>query len=319
MKHIFENLKKYWYFVILILALLVVQAYCDLSLPDYTSNIIDVGIVNGGVEHQMPELITENSYNSLKLFLNEQETKDWDNAYEFSKSDKAYKLKNTDKDNMEELDSEFGNVIAVYYMMSSQQDSQFKNMSGNAQQMTPEQQQEMAKKLQEFGVDPQSPTLMYDLRKVFEKKLSSLGDSTISSYAKSFAKSEYKACGKDLDKLQTDYMFKTGAKMISMTLLMVIAAILVGFFASKTAAGVGRDLREELDKFSTASLITRSTNDVQQIQMVSVILLRMVLYAPILAIGGIINVVNYSSGMEWTIVLAVAVVVCIIGLILCRN
>ena len=130
MKHIFENLKKYWYFVILILALLVVQAYCDLSLPDYTSNIIDVGIVNGGVEHQMPELITENSYNSLKLFLNEQETKDWDNAYEFSKSDKAYKLKNTDKDNMEELDSEFGNVIAVYYMMSSQQDSQFKNMSG---------------------------------------------------------------------------------------------------------------------------------------------------------------------------------------------
>ena len=79
MKHIFENLKKYWYFVILILALLVVQAYCDLSLPDYTSNIIDVGIVNGGVEHQMPEFITENSYNSLKLFLNEQETKDWDN------------------------------------------------------------------------------------------------------------------------------------------------------------------------------------------------------------------------------------------------
>lgn len=268
MKHIFENLKKYWYFVILILALLVVQAYCDLSLPDYTSNIIDVGIVNGGVEHQMPEFITENSYNSLKLFLNEQETKDWDNAYEFSKSDKAYKLKNTDKDNLEELDSEFGNVIAVYYMMSSQQDSQFKNMSGNAQQMTPEQQQEMAKKLQEFGVDPQSPTLMYDLRKVFEKKLSSLGDSTISSYAKSFAKSEYKACGKDLD------------------------------------------------KFSTASLITRSTNDVQQIQMVSVILLRMVLYAPILAIGGIINVVNYSSGMEWTIVLAVAVVVCIIGVLM---
>lgn len=328
MKHIFENLKKYWYFVILILALLVVQAYCDLSLPDYTSNIIDVGIVNGGVEHQMPEFITENSYNSLKLFLNEQETKDWDNAYEFSKSDKAYKLKNTDKDNMEELDSEFGNVIAVYYMMSSQQDSQFKNMSGNAQQMTPEQQQEMAKKLQEFDVDPQSPTLMYDLRKVFEKKLSSLGDSTISSYAKSFAKSEYKACGKDLDKLQTDYMFKTGAKMISMTLLMVIAAILVGFFASKTAAGVGRDLREkiftkvmsfsnaELDKFSTASLITRSTNDVQQIQMVSVMLLRMVLYAPILAIGGIINVVNYSSGMEWTIVLAVAVVVCIIGVLM---
>ena len=329
MKHIFGNLKKYWYFVVLIVALLVVQAYCDLSLPDYTSNIIDVGIVNGGVNHEVPEYITGESYNKIKMFMNEEELSKWQDAYENIESDNTYRLKNTDNKSWEKLDNEFENVVAVYYMMSSQKNSQFKNMDTfNVKNMTPEEKKAMADKFTEFGVDPTSDTLMYDLRKVFEKKLSGLGDSTISSYAKSFAKKEYKACGMDVDKLQTDYMLKTGGKMISMTLLMVMAAILVGFFASKVAAGVGRDLREkiftkvmkfsnaELDKFSTASLITRSTNDVQQIQMVTVMLLRMVLYAPILAIGGVINVVNYGSGMEWTIVVAVAAVICIIAVLM---
>lgn len=329
MKHIFGNLKKYWYFVVLIVALLVVQAYCDLSLPDYTSNIIDVGIVNGGVNHEVPEYITGESYNKIKMFMNEEELSKWQDAYENIESDNTYRLKNTDNKSWEKLDNEFENVVAVYYMMSSQKNSQFKNMdTSKVKTMTPEEKKAMADKLAEFGVDPTSDTLMYDLRKVFEKKLSGLGDSTISSYAKSFAKKEYKACGMDVDKLQTDYMLKTGGKMISMTLLMVMAAILVGFFASKVAAGVGRDLREkiftkvmkfsnaELDKFSTASLITRSTNDVQQIQMVTVMLLRMVLYAPILAIGGVINVVNYGSGMEWTIVVAVAAVICIIAVLM---
>ena len=329
MKHIFGNLKKYWYFVVLIVALLVVQAYCDLSLPDYTSNIIDVGIVNGGVNHEVPEYITGESYNKIKMFMNKEELSKWQDAYENIESDNTYRLKNTDNKGWEKLDNELGNVVAVYYMMSSQKNSQFKNMDTfNVKNMTPEEKKAMADKFTEFGVDPTSDTLMYDLRKVFEKKLSGLGDSTISSYAKSFAKKEYKACGMDVDKLQTDYMLKTGGKMISMTLLMVMAAILVGFFASKVAAGVGRDLREkiftkvmkfsnaELDKFSTASLITRSTNDVQQIQMVTVMLLRMVLYAPILAIGGVINVVNYGSGMEWTIVVAVAAVICIIAVLM---
>ena len=329
MKHIFGNLKKYWYFVVLIVVLLVVQAYCDLSLPDYTSNIIDVGIVNGGVNHEVPEYITGESYNKIKMFMNEEELSKWQDAYENIESDNTYRLKNTDNKSWEKLDNEFGNVVAVYYMMSSQKNSQFKNMdTSNVKNKTPEEKKAMADRLTEFGVDPKSDTLMYDLRKVFEKKLSGLGDSTISSYAKSFAKKEYKACGIDVDKLQTDYMLKTGGKMISMTLLMVMAAILVGFFASKVAAGVGRDLREkiftkvmkfsnaELDKFSTASLITRSTNDVQQIQMVTVMLLRMVLYAPILALGGVINVVNYGSGMEWTIVVAVAAVICIIAVLM---
>ena len=182
MKHIFGNLKKYWYFVVLIVALLVVQAYCDLSLPDYTSNIIDIGIVNGGVNHEVPEYITGESYNKIKMFMNEEELSKWQDAYENIESDNTYRLKNTDNKSWEKLDNEFGNVVAVYYMMSSQKNSQFKNMdTSNVKNKTPEEKKAMADKLTEFGVDPKSDTLMYDLRKVFEKKLSGLGDSTISS------------------------------------------------------------------------------------------------------------------------------------------
>lgn len=331
MRHIFTNLKKYWYFVILILALLIVQAYCDLSLPDYTSNIIDVGISNSGVEHAVPQYITEKSYQQIALFLTEDEKADWESSYEYSESKNRYELKNTDEDNWEKLDEKFQNAIAVVYMMSSQADSDMKDMdvtNMDVGSMTPEQQKKMAEVLNELGVDAASPTLLQDIRKVFEQKLSVMGDSMIASYGKYFAKQEYQACGVDINKMQSDYMWMVGAKMIAMTLIMAIASILVGLLASRVSAGVGRDLRQkvftkvmsfsnaELDRFSTASLITRSTNDVQQIQMVTVVLLRIVLYAPILAIGGIINVINYNCGMEWIIILAIAVVVCIIAVLM---
>lgn len=331
MKHIFSNLKKYWYFVIIIVALLIVQAYCDLSLPDYTSNIIDVGIANSGVEHVVPEYMTEKSYKMIETFLTEGEKAAWDNAFEFHDSDKNYQLKSVDKENWEKLDNKFQKPIAIVYMMSSQQNSDMKDMdmtNMNPQTMTPEQQKKMKESFDKLGVDMSSPTLMQDIRQAFDKKISTLGDSMIESFATNFAKQEYEACGIDLNKMQSDYMWLTGAKMIAMTLIMVLAAILVGLIASRVSAGVGRDLRRkvftkvmsfssaELDRFSTASLITRSTNDVQQIQMVTVMLLRMVLYAPILAIGGIINVINYDSGMEWIIVLAVVVVICIIAVLM---
>ena len=331
MRHIFSNLKKYWYLVIMIVALLIVQAYCDLSLPDYTSSIIDVGITNSGVEHVVPEYMTEKSYKMIELFLTEEEKSVWNDAFTFDDSEKNYRLKNTDKDNWEKLDNEFQKPIAIVYMMSSQENSDMKDMdmtNMNPQSMTSEQQMKMKEAFDELGVDMKSPTLMLDIRQVFEKKMSAMGDSMISTFAKKFAKQEYEACGIDVNKMQSNYMWLTGGKMIAMTLVMALAAILVGLLASRVSAGVGRDLRQkvftkvmsfssaELDRFSTASLITRSTNDVQQIQMVTVMLLRMVLYAPILAIGGIINVVNYDSGMEWIIVLAVAVVICIIAVLM---
>lgn len=331
MRHIFGNLKKYWYLVVAILVLLVVQAFCDLSLPDYTSNIIDVGIAGNGVEHAVPEYITEKSYEQVKTFLTEQEKTVWDSMYEFHNIDKVYELKNKDEEYWDSKDKEFEKPIAIVYMMFSQQNSNAKGMDmTNMQpgQMTEQQQQQMTEALKQLGVDPMSPTLMQDIRQVFEKKMENLGDKVLMSFAKQFAQQEYKACGMNLGKKQSEYMWATGSKMILMTLIMAITAIAVGFLASRVSAGVGRDLRQkvftrvmsfsnaEMDKFSTASLITRTTNDVQQIQMVTVVLLRMVLYAPILAIGGIINVINYKSGMEWIIILAVALVICIIAVLM---
>lgn len=308
MKNIFRNLKKYWYFVILILALLIVQAYCDLSLPDYTSNLIDVGIANSGVEHMVPEYLSESGFVEVEIFLTDEEKEDWEAAYTYEEESGYYRLSSVEEENWNRLDEEFAQVIAIVYMMTSQQDSELE------------------------GVDMTSMNFsdmdMSAVRGVFEEKLETLGDSIINSMAKYFTKDQYELCGIDLEKMQTDYLWSTGRKMIGMAFIMALAAILVGFFASWTAAGVGRDLRSrvfrkvigfsnaELDKFSTASLITRSTNDVQQIQMVTVMLLRMVLYAPILAIGGIINIRHYNSGMNWIIILAIALIICLIAVLM---
>ncbi len=379
MKHIFGNLKKYWHFVIAIMALLVFQAYCDLSLPDYTSSIIDVGIANSGVEHPVPRYITKSGFTEIAVFLTEEEKQDWIDAYEYDEAHERYELKNTDANTWEELDAEFGEVIAIVFMMTSQQDAALEDvdlsnmdsvvsmpgtateagtasapenmeapegmempegaqmpegmempegMTADLSKMTPEQlaqMQKMQEALAEMGVDITSPTLMLDIRGVFAEKLSSLGDTLIRSMGKGFAKAQYEACGIDLSKMQSSYMWRIGGRMLLMAFAMAVSAILTGFMASRIGAGVGRDLRgkvfrkvinfsnAEMDKFSTASLITRSTNDVQQIQFVTVILLRVVLYAPILAVGGVINVRKYNSGMGWIIVLAISVVLVVIG------
>ena len=335
MKNIFRHLKKYWYYVLFIFLLLIVQAFCDLSLPDYTSNLIDVGISNAGIEHAVPEYLTENGFQEIELFLSESEKTDWEKAYFFDTNNAYYKLNSTEKETWEKLDEEFSQVIAIVYMMTSQENAELENLDFSnidmsaidSSTMTPEQIeqfQSMKEIMEDLGVDITSDRLLLDIRNVFAEKISSLGDSIIFSMAKQFASEQYELCGINTEQIQTNYLWSTGAKMLCMALIMAIAAILVGLLASKTAAGVGRDLRNkifckiinfsnaELDKFSTASLITRTTNDVQQIQMVTVMLLRMVLYAPILAIGGIINIKKYDSGMNWVIVLAIALVLCLI-------
>ena len=342
MLNIFRNLKRYWYMVLLILALLFVQAYCDLSLPDYTSVLIDVGIANSGIEYAVPLYISKEGFREIEIFLDEQEKQDWNEAYGYDEEKGYYVLSSTEQEAWSELDEEFSQVIAIVYMMTSRESpdgegldlSAFGSMDPSAfdpAQMTPEQMaqfQQVQMMLQELGVDAASPTLMLDIREIFAENLSALGDSIISSMAKQFVRRQYELCGADIDKLQTDYLWATGLKMMAMALIMAVVAIIIGFIASKIAAGVGRDLRNnvfrkvmsfgnaELDKFSTASLITRSTNDVQQIQFATVMMLRMVLYAPILAIGGIINISRYDSGMNWIIVLAIAVVFCLILLLL---
>lgn len=344
MLNIIRNLKPYWYFVLLILALLFIQAYCDLSLPDYTSSLIDVGIANLGIEHAVPEYLTENGFQGVEIFLTDEEKEDFESVYTYDDSNGYYKLSVADEEEWKSLDEEFSQVIAIVYMMTAQQNSELENVdmasmdfsrmdmsAMDPTKMSPEQLEQLQKvqqTMEELGIDITSDTLMLDIRNVFAEKIDALGDSIIRSMAKQFAKEQYEQCGIDLDQVQTDYLWETGGKMLTMALIMALAAILIGFLASRTAAGVGRDLRSkvfskvigfsdaELNQFSTASLITRSTNDVQQIQMVTVMLLRMVLYAPILAIGGIINISQYNSGMNWIIVLAVALVMCLILILL---
>lgn len=347
MKNIVRNLREYWYLVLLILVLLIVQAFCDLSLPDYTSSLIDVGIANSGIGHAVPEYLTKSGFQEVSVFLNDSEKSDWENAYTYDEGSGYYALTSAEDETWDSLDEEFAQVIAIVYMMTSQQDAELKDvdmaavdfsdfanmdMSASDPSMMPPEQLEQFRKIQqtmeEIGVDITSPTLLLDIRNVFEEKLSSLGDSIITSMGKQFAREQYELCGMDMGKIQSAYLWSTGAKMLGMALVMALAAILIGFLASRTAAGVGRDLRSkvfrkvisfsnaELDKFSTASLITRSTNDVQQIQMVTVMMLRMVLYAPILAVGGVINISKYNSGMNWIIVLAIALVMCLIAVLM---
>lgn len=335
MKHIFGNLKNYWVSVVAILALLLLQAKCDLSLPDYTSKIIDVGIANSGVEYGVPEIISKESFAQIGLFLSDEELQVFEGSYEYDDENDYYSLIDDSRENREKLDSDFGKVIATVYMLSAGYQGETGG-SADMSQMTPE----SLEKLEQLGItkemlmsaDFTNPAtikmLMMAMRKGVEEQLDTLGDSIVNNMAKNFAKAEYEKCGIDLQKMQSAYMWAAGAKMMGMALIMALAAIAIGFLASRVAANVGRDLRgrvfkkvigfsdAELDKFSTASLITRSTNDVQQIQMVTVILLRMVLYAPILAIGGIINIQNYKSGMSWIIVLAIALVVCLIAILM---
>ncbi len=310
MTKILKNMRPYWKTVCLIIVLLFVQAICDLSLPSYTSNIIDVGIQNSGIEYATPTVIRAQEYQKIMIFMNDNEKTLWEKSYEI-KDDGNYHLKDSSKENLEKLDQTFTTPIVVSYMVSQANEKMSKDKSPNTlpQNMS-------------SSITPQQ------IRKEFEKKTKSMGSSFLHSSAVAFTQNEYKEIGLDVNKMQTDYLWKTGGMMLGMTLLMVVAAILVSLFSSQVGAKIGKGLRSnvftkvvgfsnsEMDKFSTASLITRSTNDIQQIQMVSTMMLRMVFYAPILAIGGIIMVFRTGAKMEWIIGLALVILVCIVGLLM---
>ncbi|MGN0347456.1 MAG: ABC transporter ATP-binding protein [Lachnospiraceae bacterium] len=331
MKHIFANFKKYWYFVILILILLLGQAYCDLSLPDYTSKIIDVGIAGSGVQHAVPEYISSQGLEMVALLLDDEEREMWQDAFVYDEEMDCYRLDSTEEEAWTALDDTFKQVICIVYMVSSMDPADMQDAGLINEQLGELPAIDMDNldfSVLEPAMLEQLRPMIAEMRSGMEEQLSSLGDSMIMSLAKEFAKSEYEACGIDLSEIQKNYLWKSGSKMLLMALGLAMISILVSFLASRVGAGVGRDLRSkvfrkvmgfssaELDRFSTASLITRSTNDVQQIQMVTVMLLRMILYSPILAIGGIINIQRYRSGMTWIIVLAVALVISLIFILM---
>ena len=299
MGKLFRNLWRHKGAVLLIVLLLIGQAYCDLSLPSYTSDIVDVGIQQGGIENAVPERMREETFNNIALFLTEEERALAEESYTLAEG--VRELNTSDRQTIEQLDEAFGLPMVI---LSSLEESGM-DLSGLSQAM-------LNSGLTEDAID--------GIRQQALESMGDMSDSIISQRAVLFVQSEYEALGMDLGQVQMNYLLTTGAKMLGLTLLMVATAVLSGLLSSRTAAKIGMELRgqvftrvlsfsnNELNKFSIASLITRSTNDIQQVQMVEVMLLRMVLYAPIIGIGGIIRVAGTRTGLSWIIVVAVVAI-----------
>ena len=308
MSKIFKNMIPYWKSIVIIIALLFVQAWCDLSLPSYTSDIIDVGIQNYGVEHVVPEALTADEFETAELFMTDEEADLWESIYE--KDGDIYRLQVTSRSELNEIDDTLAVPLIMNYQMSAMEDSAVK--------------EHVAKPTGADAGTLEKDTLL-SMRDSMEETIDTMGSSLVKSMGAAYAVSCDKAAGIDVEKIQKSYLVTAGLKMVGMALMIGIVTVLVGFFASRVGAGIGRTLREkvfkqvvgfsnaEMDKFSTASLITRSTNDIQQIQLLIVMILRMVLYAPIMAIGGIWKVFHTNVSMSWIIGLAVAIIVVIVG------
>ncbi len=313
---IFRNLKPYWKSVIIIALLLVLQAYCDLSLPDYTSKLIDTGIQNYGIEHCSPKQIPEKAYNVIDGFMDDDEKAVWEKYYE-NGSDGYYYLTEDGEDHIEDVDSACMKGLMMYYypyqMVNSDEDNEVKAGLAKMGITLDEMPEEMWSQIGE------------QMKPTVDGMLDSMGEDYMESTAIACTKICYDSFGYDYKVGQMSYLKWAAVKMLGMSLLMAAAAVLIGLVASRVAASVACGLREkvfnkviafsdaEINKFSTASLITRSTNDVQQIQMVTVMMLRMVLYAPILSVGGIIKVVETGAGMGWVIFIGIAAVLILMG------
>lgn len=316
---IIKNLKPYWKSVLIIVLLLIVQAYCDLALPDYTSKLIDTGIQNYGIEHCSPLQIPEKAYTVIKGFMDEDDVTVWEKYYEQS-DDGIYHMTDDGKDHIDEIDQACMEPMMMYYypytMVDSDEDNQLKQMLAASGMTLDELPPEM---WSQMGTQ---------MKQMIDSMRDSMGDDMMMSSAITCTRTCYDSMDYNYKDIQMSYLKRVGVEMILMTLLMVASAILTGLVAARVAAGVGCDLREsifkrvisfsdaEINRFSTASLITRSTNDVQQIQMVTVMLLRMVLYAPVLAVGGIIKVVESGASMGWVIVVAVAGILVVLGVLM---
>ena len=308
MLKLIRYLKQVKWPILAIMLLLVVQAWCDLSLPQYTSDIVDIGIQQGGIEHAAPDQIRDETMENLKLFMEEDGWNKVEAAYTLGE-DGIWYLNSVNENTLEELDGVFGMPMLMLSAMEAQgMDAATLQAMLSSGQMTLEQLETMADQAME--------------------KYGSQSDMIVEQKALLFVKEEYAAMGLDLDQIQMNYLLSTGGRMLGIALLMAVAAILVGLLASRTAAQLGMSLRgdvfktvmsfsnTEIDKFSTASLITRSTNDIQQVQMVVVLMLRIVIYAPILGIGGIIKVATTHTGMEWIIAVAVGSALVLVALLM---
>ena len=317
MLKLMKYLKKSVGSIVLIIGLLFLQAYCDLSLPDYTSKIINVGIQQKGIEDGVPEKIRESSLKNLELFMSGEDITDISNAYR--QEDGIYVLHDDiTKEERENLNEIFCKPMLMLSGFSSDSEE---SEAMRSQMGIPE------------GVDPAEvmaqlpPEALKGMTEEMDKKLTEMPESIMTQAAVSFVYEEYQDMGEDVDAIQMKYLLVSGGKMLLMALIIMMAAISVTFLSARVAASLGHDLRNsvyrkvmsfssrEYHKFSTASLITRSTNDVQQVQMVMAMMFRIVLYAPILGIGGVIRVLNTDASMTWILGVAVVLILAVIILL----
>lgn len=332
MKQLFKYMGMRWKTVLLILMVLMIQAYCELSLPAYTSDIVNVGIQQGGIEETIPEAVSVESMDKILLFVPSEDEKQtvldaYEEENEAYETD-AYVLKESvqkDEELIEELSEIMGMPMLFVQGFSGESEMTAEIQENLESQLTTQLPQEMLMTLPEdadiFDILSLLPTeQMETLLEQIEEEMNDMPETILDQAAISYVKTAYSELGMDMDKLQMSYLLSIGGKMIALAFLGMAASIVVGLLASRVGASVGRDLRgqvfrkvvgfsnNEFDQFSTASLITRSTNDIQQIQMLVVMLLRMVLYSPILAVGGIYQVFQTNVSMSWIIGLAVVLI-----------
>ena len=313
MLKMFHYMKERWYYVVMIIVLLFVQAYCDLSLPDYTSKIVNVGIQQKGIEDGVPDTIRKESMEHLLLFLDEKEKAKVEDAYTLK--DDVYKRNDVTKEERDELNS----ILAIPMMAAGSLEDEEKAAEIKTQMGLPEESDlwQVLEQLPQEQLDAMKDSLT--------EKIKEMPESIVTQAAVQFVQTEYEAQGIDVDAMQIQYLMTSGLKMLAMALVIMLAAVSVTFLSSRVAAFLGRNLRngvyrkvisfsgEELNHFSTASLITRSTNDIQQVQLVFAMIFRIVLYAPILGVGGVLKVLQTDVSMTWILGVAVVAILILVG------
>ena len=332
MGKIFKQLARHWAACLAVVALLFVQAYCDLSLPDYTSKIVDTGIQQGGIESPLPETVRQSTLDALSLLMSEEDADALQNAYGYYLQDNGVLKLRSDLTDAERtaLEEAVTTPDIVLYMAAAQNANAPAGAEAETMTAAPTA-EDLDAVCGQFAAMAQMPGFS---REMIQQQLASameqVDETTLSSMASQatlLVSLEYEAQGVSHD-VQMVYLFRVGGQMLALTLLMVVVAILVGLIASRVSASIGRELRREtfssvihfsnaeIENFSTASLITRTTNDIQQVQFTCVILLRMVAYAPILGIGGVMHVTQGNTGLAWIIVLDVAALLLLITVLM---
>ena len=312
-----KYLKRSAGYVVLIVLLLFLQAYCDLSLPDYTSKIVNVGIQQQGIEDGVPEKIRTATMDSLRLFMDGDAVSDTEEAY--TQEGDLYILKDDiDEETREQLNEDFGKPMLILSGLSkdSQESQAMMEQMGIPEGSSP---------VEAIAQMPEEAR--EKMTSAMEEKFEEMPDSIVTQSAVAFVRAEYEAIGEDVDAIQMNYIKSAGIRMVLMALLIMAASVSVVFLSSRVAAALGHDIRRdvyrkvigfssnEYHKFSTASLITRSTNDVQQVQMTMAMMFRIVLYAPILGLGGVLRVLQTNSSMTWILGVGVVLILVLIGML----